>query len=102
MTPDLALAMQAQTVFPPIRVVIADDERLARTKLRILLDSEPGIQVVAECEDGRQTILAVNAHAPDLLLLDIQMPDLDGFEVLKEISPALIPAVIFTTAYDQY
>jgi two-component system, LytTR family, response regulator len=102
MTPDPALATQDQTASPPVRIIIADDERLARKKLRILLDSEPEVQVVAECEDGRQTVSAIHAHLPDLLLLDIQMPDLDGFQVLDEISPAQMPVVIFTSAYDQY
>lgn len=85
-----------------VRVVIADDERLARQKVRILLDSEPNVAVVAECQDGRQTISAINCLRPDLLLLDIQMPDLDGFQVLKEIPPPELPVVIFTSAYDQY
>ncbi len=85
-----------------IRVVIADDERLARQKLRILLEGEPNISVVAECQDGRQTLSAITCFHPDLLLLDIQMPDLDGFQVLSEIAPAEIPVVIFTSAYDQY
>lgn len=102
MIPDPAPATQAQTTTRPIRTVIADDERLARKKLRILLDSEPEVQVVAECEEGRQTVSAIHAHLPDLLLLDVQMPDLDGFQVLGEISPADMPVVIFTTAYDQY
>jgi two-component system LytT family response regulator len=85
-----------------VRVVIADDERLARQKLRLLLDSEPQITLLAECQDGRQTVAAIHAVHPDLLLLDIQMPDLDGFQVLQEISPHEMPAVIFTSAYDQY
>jgi two-component system LytT family response regulator len=102
MTPDPATATPGQTTSSPVRAIIADDERLARKKLRILLDSEPEVQVVAECEDGRQTVSAIHAHLPDLLLLDIQMPDLDGFQVLGEISPAQMPVVIFTSAYDQY
>ena len=85
-----------------VRVVIADDERLARQKVRILLDSEPNVTVVAECQDGRQTISAINCLHPDLLLLDIQMPDLDGFQVLNEIPAGEMPVVIFTSAYDQY
>jgi two-component system LytT family response regulator len=85
-----------------VRVVIADDERLARQKMRILLESEPSIAVVAECQDGRQTVTAINCLHPDLLLLDIQMPDLDGFQVLHEIPEAEMPLVIFTSAYDQY
>jgi len=85
-----------------LRVVIADDERLARQKIRILLESEPNITVVAECQDGRQTVSAINCLRPDLLLLDIQMPDLDGFQVLSEIPAEEMPLVIFTSAYDQY
>lgn len=85
-----------------LRVVIADDERLARHKMRVLLDSEPNVVVVAECQDGRQTVSAINCLHPDLLLLDIQMPDLDGFQVLSEIVPSDLPVVIFTSAYDQY
>jgi two-component system LytT family response regulator len=82
--------------------VIADDERLARQKLLILLGSEPPVTVVAECQDGRQTVAAIRSFRPDLLLLDIQMPDLDGFQVLSEISEEEMPVVIFTTAFDQY
>jgi two-component system, LytTR family, response regulator len=85
-----------------IRCVIADDERLARQKLRILLEPEHDIKVVAECRNGKETIDAVRAHGPDLLLLDIQMPDLDGFQVLHAIPPGQMPMVIFTTAFDQY
>jgi two-component system, LytTR family, response regulator len=85
-----------------VRIIVADDEQLARRKLRILLDSEPEVAIVAECHDGGQTLAAIHAHRPDLLLLDIQMPDLDGFQVLSEISPSEMPVVIFTSAYDQY
>ena len=85
-----------------IRTIIADDEPLAREKLRILLASEPGIQIVAECRDGLQTIDALESYKPDLLLLDIQMPEMDGFEVLSAIPADELPIVIFTTAYDQY
>jgi two-component system LytT family response regulator len=85
-----------------LRTIIADDERLARKKLRILLSSEPGIEIVAECSDGKQTLAAVRANKPDLLLLDIQMPDMDGFGVLRATPVDDMPVVIFTTAYDQY
>ena len=85
-----------------IRTIIADDEPLAREKLRILLASEAGIQIVAECRDGRQTIAALETYKPDLLLLDVQMPEMDGFEVLNAIPAGEMPIVIFTTAYDQY
>ena len=85
-----------------IRTVIADDERLARQKLLILLAAEPQVKVVAECQDGRQTVAALRNFRPDMLLLDIQMPDLDGFQVLSEVPPEEMPLVIFTSAYDQY
>jgi two-component system, LytTR family, response regulator len=103
MNPELAVKVAHD---PPIgavvRTVIADDEQLARRKLRILLDSEPDVKVVAECHDGGQALSAIRACRPDLLLLDIQMPDRDGFQVLSEISPEEMPVVIFTSAYDQY
>lgn len=85
-----------------VRTIIADDEPLARKKVHLLLDSEPEVSIVAECSDGKQTISAVKTCRPDLLLLDIQMPDLDGFQVLSEISSKEMPVVIFTSAYDQY
>jgi two-component system LytT family response regulator len=89
-------------ITPTLRAIIADDEPLARTKLRVLLGAEPGIQVVAECRDGKQTSSAVSAHQPDLLFLDIQMPDSDGFQVVADLAVSCKPAVVFTTAYDQY
>jgi two-component system LytT family response regulator len=85
-----------------MRVVIAEDEPLARKKLRLLLGSESGIQILAECVDGLQTIEAVKTHKPDLLMLDIRMPDLDGFEILSKLPRDGMPFVIFTTAYDRY
>jgi Response regulator of the LytR/AlgR family len=89
-------------IMPSIRTVIADDEPLARKKLRLLLGSEPGVQVVAECQDGQQTISAVRDHKPDLLLIDVRMPDVDGFEVLAKLTSDEMPVVVFTTAYDQF
>ena len=89
-------------IIPVIRTIIADDEHLARKKLRVLLDSEPGMQVVAECQDGQQAVSAIQSHRPDLLLIDIRMPDIDGFQVLKQIAPDEMPVVVFTTAYDQF
>jgi two-component system LytT family response regulator len=85
-----------------MRVVIADDEPLARGKLRLMLGSEPGVQVLAECKNGDETINALKAFKPDLLMLDIQMPDLDGFQVLNQISPEILPIIIFTTAFDRH
>ncbi len=89
-------------IVPILRTIIADDEALARKKLRVLLGAEFGVEVVAECQNGAQTLSAVLAHRPDLLLLDIQLPDLDGFQVLERIPSEQLPLVIFTTAYDQY
>jgi two-component system LytT family response regulator len=85
-----------------IRTIIADDERLAREKLRNLLASETDVKVVAECSDGKQALSAIRLHRADLLLLDIQMPDMNGFEVLNELSAEEMPAVVFTSAFDQY
>ena len=89
-------------IMPAIRTVIADDEHLARKKLRLLLGLEPGVQVIAECENGEQTIAAVRAHKPDLLFIDIRMPDVDGFEVLRRLASEEMPVIVFTTAYDQF
>jgi two-component system LytT family response regulator len=85
-----------------MRTIIADDEPLALKKLRLFLNSEPGIQIVAECTNGAETVKAHEAYRPDLLMLDIHMPDLDGFEVLSRIPADEMPVVIFTTAYDRY
>jgi two-component system LytT family response regulator len=84
----------------PLRAVIVDDEELARAYLRELLRAHPEIEVAAECPNGFEAVKACSEASPDLLFLDVQMPKLDGFEVLELIEPG--PAVIFTTAYDQY
>ena len=89
-------------IVPILRTIIADDEALARKKLRVLLGAESGVQVVGECQSGKQTVEAVLSQHPDLLLLDIQLPDLDGFQVLEQIPSEQLPVVIFTTAFDQY
>lgn len=85
-----------------MRVIIADDESLARDKVRFMLSSELGVRVVAECQNGAETLQALTAYKPDLLLLDIRMPDLDGFEVLNRIPRANMPMVVFTTAFDSH
>jgi two-component system, LytTR family, response regulator len=84
----------------PLRAVIVDDEELARAYLREMLQSHPEIELVAECANGFEAVKAVNDLSPELLFLDVQMPKLDGFEVLELIDAD--PAVIFVTAYDQY
>jgi two-component system LytT family response regulator len=84
----------------PLRVVIVDDEPLARTVVREYLGKHPGIEIVAECGNGFEAVKAVSDLSPDLMFLDVQMPKLDGFEVLELLGKSV--AVIFTTAYDQY
>jgi two-component system LytT family response regulator len=83
-----------------LRAVIVDDEELARQLLREYLWEAGGVNVVAECGDGFDAVKAIGELKPDLVFLDVQMPKLDGFEVLELIDPP--PSVIFVTAYDQY
>ena len=83
-----------------IRAMIVDDEQLARGYLLELLGLHPEIEVAAECANGFDAVKAIGEIQPDLLFLDVQMPKLDGFEVLELIDPG--PVVIFVTAYDQY
>jgi len=85
-----------------VRVIIADDEPLARERVRSLLADEAGIEIVAECSNGAQTVKAASELRPDLLFLDIQMPRLNGFEVLEALNHKSMPVVIFTTAHDQH
>jgi len=82
--------------------IIADDEPLARERIRSLLAEESDLEVVAECANGAQTLKAAQDHLPDLLFLDVQMPRLNGFEVLEALAPQEVPVVIFTTAYDEH
>ena len=88
------------------RVVVADDEPLARERIRELLRAHPEFVIVAECEDGPAAVEAITAHNPELLFLDIRMPGLDGLEVttaLEGLSPERnLPAVIFVTAFDEF
>ncbi len=84
----------------PLTVVIAEDEPLARETLRLALQQHTNLKLLAEAEDGRQALDLTEQLKPDLLLLDIQMPELTGLEVLKRLQHR--PIVIFTTAYDQY
>jgi two-component system LytT family response regulator len=85
-----------------LRTVIVDDEPLALQRLKRLLGGEPDVEVIAECENGADALAAVDLHHPDLLFLDIQMPEMDGFEVLQELDPKRLPAVVFVTGYDEY
>jgi two-component system, LytTR family, response regulator len=85
-----------------IRAVIVDDEPLARRRIRGLLAEAADVEVVAECANGNEAIEAIESAPPELLFLDIQMPELDGFDVLQAIGPGRVPVVIFVTAYDQF
>ena len=79
-----------------------DDEPLARRNIRLLLEKDPQIEILEECRDGRDAVKAINTLSPDLIFLDIQMPEIDGFDVLARVGPAKIQAIIFVTAFDQY
>jgi two-component system, LytTR family, response regulator len=85
-----------------IRAMIVDDEPLARATIRLLLRSDPEIEIVAEAGSGTEAVRLIDESAPDLLFLDIQMPGMNGFDVLEKIDMAGIPAIIFVTAFDQY
>src|SRR3972149_1952614 len=85
-----------------MRILIADDEPLARRRIKALLADVPDADVVAECANGRETVEAIRLHAPDVVFLDIQMPELDGFGVLQNAGQVPIPAIIFVTAFDQF
>lgn len=85
-----------------IRTLIADDEPLARDKIKTHLENEPNIEIIAECADGHEAVAAIQKYTPDLIFLDVQMPELDGFGVLDAIASSKMPNIIFVTAYDQY
>src|SRR5829696_4728984 len=84
------------------RVVLADDEPPARQTLRLLMSRERDFEIVAECSHGEETIAAVTENRPDVLFLDVRMPGMDGFDVLRRLPADTVPAVVFVTAYDRY
>ena len=86
----------------PLRALIVDDEPLARRRLARLLKDEPGVRVVGEASDGESAVAALGRLRPDLLLLDVRLPGMDGLAVLDALGAARRPAVVFVTAYDQY
>lgn len=85
-----------------LRALIVDDEQLARRGLEIRLADYTDIEICGQCRNGREALEAVREHAPDLMFLDVQMPGMDGFEVLRRLSGSTMPGVIFVTAYDEY
>lgn len=86
----------------PLRVLVVDDDPLARARIRTLLADHPDLVVAGECEDGRQAADALAAAGIDAVFLDVQMPHLDGFEVLAAVGVARMPPVVFTSAYSEF
>jgi two-component system LytT family response regulator len=85
-----------------LKVVVVDDEPIAREGLRALLAADRDVEVVAECGDGASAVEAIRRTRPDIVFLDVQMPDVDGFDVLCALAGEPLPAVVFVTAYDKY
>lgn len=85
-----------------MRVLIVDDEVLARQRVRRLLQNEADVEVVGEAGTGREAVRMINELSPDLVCLDVQMPELDGFGVLQELDGGAVPMVLFVTAYDEH
>ena len=85
-----------------LRVLIVDDELLGRERLSDLLRAEPAIEVVGECEDGTEAVNAILEKSPDLVFLDVKMPEMDGFDVLKALSGSRLPAIVFVTAHNDF
>jgi two-component system LytT family response regulator len=86
----------------PIRTLIVDDEQMARASIRVLLGSDPEIELVGECASGVDAVSAIAARSPDLVFLDVQMPRMNGFEVLEAVGENRPFVVVFVTAYDTY
>src|SRR5687767_796139 len=87
---------------PPIRALVVDDEPLARRNLTVLLRDDPDIGSIEECASGAEAVEAIRRRKPDLLFLDVQMPECGGFDVLELLGTDLPQAIIFVTAHDEY
>jgi two-component system, LytTR family, response regulator len=85
-----------------LKVLVVDDEPLAREGLRRMLEGEPRVEAISEARNGREALAAIRDQKPDLVLMDIQMPRMDGFAVVEAVGADRMPSVIFVTAYDQY
>ncbi len=87
---------------PSIRTLIVDDEALARRGLELRLARQPGINIIGQAQNGRQAVKLISELSPDLVFLDIQMPGMTGFDVIRSLNPKKLPMIIFVTAFDQY
>jgi two-component system LytT family response regulator len=96
------LSVFPETHASKIRALVVDDEPLARTNVVVLLRLDPEIEIVSECGAGTDAVSEIRSRKPDLVFLDVQMPECDGFDVLELLGRELPPATIFVTAYDQY
>ena len=94
--------METSVAAATARVLIVDDEPLARDCMRLALRGARNVELVAECCDGASAVDAIRHHSPDIVFLDVQMPGLDGFAVLDQIEPAIMPVVVFVTAFDSH
>lgn len=85
-----------------IRAAVVDDEPLARSNLKVLLGRDPDVELVSECGGGAEALKEIRKKRPEVVFLDVQMPEVDGFDVLEQLGADLPPALVFVTAYDQY
>ena len=100
--PALPVPPEPNSLDRPIRVLLVDDEPPARKRITKLLSEQPGFETVGTCANGKEALAAIQSEEPDLVLLDVQMPEMSGLEVLEALDPDTMPAVIFVTAYDQH
>lgn len=85
-----------------IRALIVDDESLAREALLVMLNDDPEMEVISECRNGKEAVTVIRQQSPDIVFLDIQMPEMDGFQVVEEVGAKRMPVTVFVTAYDKY
>jgi len=97
-----SMSLGGRLIQQALRVLIVDDERIARQRLRCLLEQQHNVEIAGECRDGRSVVSAVKERQPNLLLLDIKMPDMTGFEVIRALEGYDRPAIVFVTAFDRH
>ena len=85
-----------------IRALVVDDESLAREALLVMLNDDPEMEVIGECRNGKEAVTVIRQQSPDVVFLDIQMPEMDGFQVVEEVGAKQMPVTVFVTAYDKY